>query len=66
VKKEGKENCNTKPISSLLVIQKLILLQQGKNPNTKHKKPKKLCNQKNCKTKTMLWNLKITESDLRS
>jgi hypothetical protein len=38
---------------SFLVIQKLIHLQQCKNSNPKHIKPKHLHNKKKCNTKTM-------------
>jgi hypothetical protein len=42
----------------LLVIQKIIQLQQHKNPSSKHRKPKHLHNKENSKAKTMLWNFK--------
>jgi hypothetical protein len=40
------------------MIQKLTHLQQQKNLNSKHRKPKHLHNKENYKAKTMLWNLK--------
>jgi hypothetical protein len=43
-----------KRVARLLVIQKLIHLQQRKNPSPKHRKPKHLHNKENCKAKNML------------
>jgi hypothetical protein len=47
-----------KQLVRLLVIQKLIHLQQQKNPSPKHRKPKHLHNKKNNNVETMFWNLK--------
>jgi len=42
-----------KQLTRLLVIQKLIHLQQHKNPSPKHKNPKHLHNKKNYNIETM-------------
>jgi hypothetical protein len=47
-----------KQLVRFLVIQKFVHLQQHKNPNLKHRKPKHLHNKENCKAKIMLWNFK--------
>jgi hypothetical protein len=47
-----------KQLVRFLVIQKFAHLQQHKNPSPKHRKLKHLHNKKNCKAKTMLWNVK--------
>lgn len=53
---------------SFWVIQKLIHLQQHKNPSSKHSKPKHLHIKENSKVITMLWNLifDVTQDEIIS